>query len=100
MAMNCAAWPLDMASAASAVFERCDALLQHVRGRVHDARVDVSEFLQREQARRVVGILKDERSGLIDRNGARPGGRIRRIAVMQCARVKSQWPVDFFVLRH
>ena len=33
---------------ADAAFERGDALLEHVGGRVHDAAVDVAELLQRE----------------------------------------------------
>ena len=32
-----------------AAFQRRDALLEHGLGRVHDARVDVAEFLEREQ---------------------------------------------------
>ena len=58
MARNCAAWPLDMASAPTPSFERRHALLEHVRGRVHDARVDVAELLQREQFGGVRGILE------------------------------------------
>ena len=53
MARNCAACPLEMASAADAAFERRHALLEHGRGRIHDARVDVAELLQREQSRGV-----------------------------------------------
>ncbi len=41
-----------------AAFERGDALLEHVVGRVHDAGVDVAEFPQPEQVRRVVGVLE------------------------------------------
>jgi hypothetical protein len=33
-----------------AAFERGDALFEHIVGRIHDPRVDVTEFLQREQA--------------------------------------------------
>ena len=76
--------------ARDAVFERRDALLEHVGGRVHDARVDVAEFLQREQRGGVVGILEDEGGGLVDGHGAGAGGGVGLIAVMQRAGVKSE----------
>ena len=59
-----------------AAFERRDALLQHVVGRVHDARIDVAEFLEREQVGGVVGALKLVRRRLIDRHRDRAGARI------------------------
>ena len=40
---------------ADAAFQRGDALLQHVRGRVHDARVDVALHREAEQ---VGGVLR------------------------------------------
>ena len=52
---------------AGAAFDRGDALLEHVGGRVHDARVDVPELLEGKQVGRVVGVLEDERGGLVDR---------------------------------
>ena len=87
--MNCAAWPLAMASAADAVFERGHALLQHVRGRIHDARVDVAELLQREQRGGVLGIVEDEGSGLVNRHRAGVGGRVGRVAGVQSAGVEA-----------
>jgi hypothetical protein len=39
-------------------FECRDALLEHVGGWIHDSRVNVAELLQREQSRRVVGIVE------------------------------------------
>ena len=72
IARNCAACPLDVASAGDAAFERRHALLEDVGGRVHDAGVDVAELLQREQRRGVVGVFERERRGLVDRHGARP----------------------------
>ena len=59
-----------------AAFERRDALLQHVVGRIHDARVDVAELLQREQVRGVLGVAELIGGGLIDRHGDRAGGRV------------------------
>ena len=59
-----------------AAFERRDALLQHRVGRVADAGVDVAERLQAEQRGGMVGVVEDERGGLIDRRRPRAGGRI------------------------
>ena len=63
-------------------FEGRDALLEDVGGRVHDARVDVAELLQREEAAGMVGVLKQVRRGLVDGNGARAGGGIGRLTGM------------------
>ena len=50
-----------------------DALLHHVPGRVHDARVDVARHGQREQVGRVLGVVELVARGLVDRdrNGLR-----------------------------
>ena len=58
-------------------FERGDPLLEDVGGRVHDAGIDVAEFLQAEEPGGVVGILKDVRGGLVDGDGAGSGGGVR-----------------------
>ena len=60
-----------------AAFERRHALLQHRIGRVADAGIDVAERLQAEQRCGVVGVVEDERGGLVDRRRPRAGGRIR-----------------------
>ena len=54
-------------------------------GGVHDAAVDVAEFLQCEQIGRVVGIVEDERCGLVDGNRARVAGTVGRVAGVQAA---------------
>ena len=41
-----------------AAFERRDTLFQHIGGRVHEAGIDIAEFLQREQLCRVVGAVE------------------------------------------
>ncbi len=71
------------ADRADAAFQRGKPLLEHRRGRVGNARIDVPGAFQIEQRRGVLGILKDVRGGLIDRNraGARHG--IRMLAGMQ-----------------
>ena len=61
---------------ADAAFERRDALLQHVVGRIHDARVDVAELLEREQVGGVLGIAELVGRGLINRHSNGAGGRI------------------------
>ena len=65
-----------------AAFERGNALLEDVGGRVHDAGVDVAELLQREQPGGMVGIVEDVGGGLVDGDGARLGGGIGRLAAM------------------
>ena len=75
--------------ARGAAFERGDALLQHGVGRIADAGIDVAEGLQAEQRRGVVDILEHERGGLIDRRGARAGGRVRLGAGMDRERGKA-----------
>ena len=71
-----AAWPLASASAATPPFERGDALLEHVGGRVHDPGVDVAELLEREQVGGVLGALELIGGGLVDRHRDGAGRRI------------------------
>jgi hypothetical protein len=63
--------------------ERGDPLLEDVVGGVHDARVDVSELLERKQRRCMIRIPELVTCGLIDWNRARPRRRIRSVASMQ-----------------
>ena len=56
-----------------AALERCDALFQHRRRRVGDARVDVAERLQAEQRGGMVDVVEDEGGRLVDRRCARAG---------------------------
>ena len=71
-----------------AAFERGDALLQHIVGRVADARVDVAEFLQREQIGGVLGAVELIGGRLIDRHGDGAGRRIGAPAGMQGERFR------------
>ena len=57
---------------AGAAFDRGDALLEHVGGRVHDPGVDVPELLQGEQVRRVLGVLEDVGGRLVDGTARAP----------------------------
>ncbi len=63
------------AEGGDATFERRDALLEDVRGRVHDPGVDVPELLEPEEARRVGGVVEDVARRGVDRD--RPGVRGR-----------------------
>ena len=72
--------PLAEASAGAPALERGDALLERRDGRVRQARIDVAEGLQVEQARRVVGAVEDEARRLVDRQRARAGRRVGDLA--------------------
>jgi hypothetical protein len=72
-----------------AALERRDALFEHVARRVHDPRIDVAEFLQREQARGVFGIVERVRRRLIDRDRARFRVRIARMTAVNGGRIES-----------
>ena len=65
-----------------ATFERRDALLQHIGGRVHDAGVDVARHLQVEQVRAMLGVIEGVGHGLVDRHRHRAGGGVRPITAM------------------
>ena len=62
-----AAWPEATRQRRDAALERGEALLQHVVRRVHDAGVDVAQFLEREQVGGVLGVELVGR-GLVDRH--------------------------------
>jgi hypothetical protein len=61
-------------------FERCNALLEDVGGGVHDPRIDIAEFLEGEEARRVIGAVEDVGGGLVNGHGSRAGGGIGFLA--------------------
>ena len=63
--------------------ERGNALFQHVGGRIHQAGIDVAQFLQRKQVRRVLGAVELIGRGLMNRHGDRSGGRIGAESRMQ-----------------
>ena len=71
------------ADRADAVFQRRQALLQHRRRRIGNARVDVAGALQVEQARGVIGIVEHIRGGLVNRHGTRPCDRIGMLPGVQ-----------------
>src|SRR6185436_4315518 len=62
-------------------------------GRIRDARIDVAERLQVEEARRVIGAVEHERGRLVDRQRTRARGRVRNLAGVQAERVESEFTV-------
>jgi hypothetical protein len=73
----------------AATFERRHALLEGGNRGVADARIDVAEGLQVEQAGRVFRRIEDEGGGLVDRQRTRAGRRVRLGAGMQAERFDS-----------
>ena len=73
---------------AGAALDPGDALFEHIGGRVHDARVDVPELLERKQVGRVLSIFEHEGGRLVNRHGPRAGGRIGHLAGMQRQRAE------------
>ena len=51
-----------------ATLESGDALLEDIRGRVHDPGVDVAEFLKPEEAGGMIGVVEDVARGGVDRD--------------------------------
>ena len=76
-----------------------DALLQHVPGGIHNARIDIAEFLQCKQIGSVRGVLEDKRRGLIDGNGARAGCGVGLLAAVQCKGIKAEFPFQSCLLK-
>ncbi len=75
--------------AGHSVFQRGHPLLEHRRGRVGDARVDVARLLQREQAGGVLAVAEHEGGGLVDGHGPRAGGGVGLLAGMQGHRLEA-----------
>ena len=63
----------------TATLQRRHTLFEGRHRRVGQARIDVAKGLQVEEARCVLGAVKNETGGLVDRQGARAGGGIGRL---------------------
>ncbi|MNS80873.1 hypothetical protein D3C72_1145700 [compost metagenome] len=74
--------PRGQCQRADAPFQCRHALLQHVGGGVHDARIDVARYLQVEQVRSVLGVIECVGHGLVDRHRHRAGGRVGAVAAV------------------
>ena len=64
-------------------FEQRESLLEDVGRGVHQAGVDIAEFLQSEQPRGVIAVIEDVRGRLIQRQGARIGRRVGDLSAVQ-----------------
>ncbi|MNV09545.1 hypothetical protein D3C71_1000400 [compost metagenome] len=74
--------PRGQRECADTAFQRSNALFQHIRGRVHDAGVDVALHFQIEQIGTVLGVVEGIGHGLVDRYRHRAGGGIGRVAAV------------------
>jgi len=70
-----------------AAFERGDALLEHIGGRIHEPRVDVAEFFESEQVGGVFGVAEDIGGGPVHRDRAAAGGWVRHLACVKRLRI-------------
>jgi hypothetical protein len=77
----CAAWPEATARA---------AVPPSSLGRVHDAGVNVAEFLQAEECCSVIGIVEHVSRRLVDRRSAGAGRRVRLCARMHGQRIETR----------
>jgi hypothetical protein len=75
---------------AGAALERRHALLEHIRGRVHDPRVDVAELLQGEEVGGVLGVAEDVAGGLVDGHGPCAGGGVGFLAGVEGERAEAR----------
>ena len=75
---------------ARAPFQGGHALLEDVRGGIHDAGIDVAVLLQSEERLGVVAIVENIGAGLVNRNGARCCGAVWFLARMNLKRFKMQ----------
>ena len=81
-----------------AAFESRDALLKDVGGGVHDAGVNVAEFLQAEEPAGVIGVVENVAGGLVDGHGACLGRLFYGLATVHCQCGKVL--LDLLVIRH
>ena len=68
--------------------QRRHPLFKDIGGGVHQAGVDVPEFLQPKKIGAVLGVIEDVGGGLINRNRTGIGGGIRLLASVQLKRFK------------
>ena len=68
--------PRSQCQSGCSALEFRDALLEHIVGGIHQARVDVAEFAQAEKIRGVLGVAKHIRAGAVKRHRAGEGDGI------------------------
>ena len=71
-----------------AAFERGDALLDDIGGRIADPGVDVARNLEPEQRGRVCGVVEGVGRGLVDRQSAGMSDRIGTLTGMNLSRLE------------
>ena len=86
--------------ARDAAFERRNALLEDIGGRIHDAGVNVAELLQTEQRRGMVGVFKSKGSALVDGHRPRAARRVRRMTGVQGLRGEPEFAGRSVVVSH
>ena len=69
--------------------QRGHALLQHIPRGIHNARIDIAEFLQGKEIGGVRRVLENKRRSLIDRDSARARCWVSLLSAMQCERIKT-----------
>ena len=85
---------------ADAAFQRREALLKHVGGRVHDPRVYVARLGEGEQVLGVLGVVEHVRGCLVNGHGAGVGGRVWSLTAMQGQRLEAGRPGAVCVFSH
>jgi len=78
--------------------ERRYPFLENRPSGIHDAGVDVAEFLQGEKVSGVSCVFENVRSGLVNRDGARPGCRIGKLSCVQSDRVETKFSFQCILL--
>ena len=71
-----------------AAFQCRHSFFQYVVRGVHQAGVDIAQFLQGEQSSGVSGVIEGEGTGAIDGDSARVGGGICSVTCMQAGGFK------------
>ena len=96
-----AAWPDAERQRGDAAFHRRHALLQHIVGRVHDARVDVAGHSQVEEVGAVLGVVEFVGDGLVYRHGHRMRGWLAFITgVDGLSFPASSWRFSLQIVEH
>src|SRR5581483_9968615 len=83
-----------------AAFESRHALLENVRGGIHNPRINVPELLQSEQRCRMFRVIKRERCALINGHRARMAGGVGRVSGVQTSSGEAHLALGRVVFGH
>ena len=64
-------------------FEGGDTLLEHVGGRIHDPRINITQLLEAEKIGRMFRVAELVAGSLVNRYGTRPGRRVGFLASVE-----------------